>query len=99
MTDKAFITKRGARRDEATFAFESEAAQKHGFIPLTAYDHGTIIGGGTPDQYKKLEEEGYRVKVVPKAEILHFSKYYINTEKGLPDIPSELKIPESLRGS
>ncbi|HEU4448145.1 MAG TPA: S8 family serine peptidase [Nitrososphaeraceae archaeon] len=101
MTDKAFITKRGSARNQDTFSLENEAAQKYGFVPLMSYEHGTIIDKGTPDEYKKLEKEGYRVKIIPKAEILDIQAagYYIDTEKGLPDIPSELQIPESLKDS
>lgn len=101
MTDKAFISKRGQARNQDTFSSESETAQKYGFVPLMSYEHGTIIDKGTPDEYRQLEKEGYRVKIIPKAEILDIQSagYYINTEKGLPDIPLELQIPESLKDS
>jgi hypothetical protein len=101
MTDKAFISKRGNSRNQDTFSTESEMARKYGFVPLMSYEHGTIIDKGTPEEYKKLEKEGYRVKIIPKAEILDIqsSGYYIDTEKGLPSIPTEFQIPESLRDS
>ena len=101
MTDKAFITKRGYARNQETFSLENETAQKYGFVPLMSYEHGTVIDKGTPEEYKKLEKEGYRVKIIPKAEILDLEAvgYYIDTEKGLPDIPSELQIPESFKNS
>jgi subtilisin family serine protease len=101
MTDKAFISKRGHGRNQDTFTSESETAQKYGFVPLMSYEHGTIIDKGTPDQYRQLEKEGYRVKIIPKAEILDIQSagYYIDTEKGLPDIPLQLQIPESLKDS
>lgn len=101
MADRAFISKRGHARNQDTFSMESEDAQKHGFVPLMSYEHGTIIDKGTPDDYRKLEKEGYRVKIIPKAEVLDIQSagYYIDTEKGLPEIPPQLKIPDSLKDS
>jgi hypothetical protein len=101
MTNRAFISKRGSTRNEDTFSLENEVAQRHGFVPLMSNEFGTLIDKGNPDEYKKLEKEGYRVKSIPATEILDIegAGYYINTEKGFPDIPPELQIPESLKDS
>jgi hypothetical protein len=76
---------------------ENNIAKKYGFQIEKNFSSGTLISGDNLEELSKIEAEGYRVKNYPDTNILNIGLSSIDSEKEeLPDLPSELKIPESL---
>jgi hypothetical protein len=96
MTDKALIKKRGISRSSDAFSLENKTAIKFGFSVEKSSPEGTLISG-EKEQFRKLESEGFRVKVLPATNILRVGSYEIDIEKGLTEIAPELQIPEDLK--
>ncbi|HSF50331.1 MAG TPA: hypothetical protein VLA74_06175 [Nitrososphaeraceae archaeon] len=69
---------------------------KFGFSVEKSSPEGTLISG-EKEQFRKLESEGFRVKVLPATNILRVGSYEIDIEKGLTEITPELQIPEDLK--
>jgi subtilisin family serine protease len=98
LADKAIIKKRGVDRNNDTYALENMTAQKMGFAVERSLPQGTLISGDI-HQFGRLESEGYRVKILPDTNILDIGTYIIDIEKGPPEVPTELQIPESLKST
>jgi hypothetical protein len=96
LTDKAFIKKRGVFRSSNAFSLENETATKFGLAVEKNSPQGTLISGNRK-QFRNIESEGFRVKILPDTNILEIGSYRIDIEKGPPEVPLELQIPENLR--
>jgi hypothetical protein len=95
MTSKAIVTLRGVSRSEAVASMESAEAEN---LKLTVEQHlpqGTLVSG-TVEQYAALEEQGYRVKVLPDTNILIVGSYRIDIEADPPEVPTNLQVPKKL---
>ena len=96
MTDKAYIKKRGVSRSADAFALENQTANKLGFTVEKNTQDGTLISGDK-EQFRKIESEGYRVKVLPNTNILEIGSYRIDTEKAPHNMSEGMSFTENFK--
>ncbi len=93
MVDKAILTWRGGGRSVRALAQETAAADRVGAARELATPTGTIISG-SDEQFRELESQGYRVKVLPDTNILRIGRYRIDVERAepAPEVPRGLSV-------
>jgi subtilisin family serine protease len=96
LTDKAFIKKRGLSRSSDAFSLENETATKFGLAVEKSSSEGTLISGNR-EQFRNIESEGFRVKILPNTNILEIGSYRIDTEKESHDISSGISFTENFK--
>lgn len=92
MANKALITVRGATRTPLAGAREFDAASLLGMAVEAETSMGTLVRG-TEAQYRELETQGFRVKIVTDTNLLRIGRYTIDTEAQAEQEP---KVPSSL---
>ncbi|MEU4443747.1 S8 family serine peptidase [Actinosynnema sp. NPDC050801] len=94
MTTKAIITPRSA----ATGRFRpSEAESAAGVEVEAVLPEGAVVKGGR-ERLEALEEQGYRVKLLPDAGIIDLGATRIDTDSDeeTPPVPEDLEVPVEL---
>jgi subtilisin family serine protease len=87
------VSQRVGRSDAAEM--ERIAAVNVGTEVQLPVPQGTLIHADR-QQLAQLEEQGFRVKMLPDRNILGVGSYRIDVEAGPPDLPTELEVPAEL---
>lgn len=97
MVLKALITRRGAPRSAAMLATEAADAKSAGLSIETEHPQGILVAGDDA-QLQELEAQGYRVKILPDANLIKIGSHMIDTEQE-PQIEAidDLDVPAELR--
>ncbi|MEN9612636.1 MAG: hypothetical protein RLZZ628_3450 [Bacteroidota bacterium] len=95
MTTKAIISKRGATRSENVHMAEAQDAKNAGLAVESNLPQGTLLKG-TEKALRKLEEQGYRVKMLSDTNLLTIGGYKIDIEQHAPNVPPNQDIPKDL---
>jgi subtilisin family serine protease/Mg-chelatase subunit ChlD len=95
MKMKAIITKRAGQRTEMSALSESNDAQKLELSVEYMLPQGTLVNG-EEEKLSLLENQGYRVKLLPDTNILNIGDYNIDIEKDLPKLNANQEVPKSL---
>ena len=96
MSDKAILSRRDMSND-ATRQRMAEDAREGGFAIERQLPQGTLVRIDD-NQRVSLEEQGYRVKVLPDTNLLKIGSYAIDVEasRTQPDVPENLRVPADL---
>jgi Mg-chelatase subunit ChlD len=95
MTNKALITTRGVGRPAGSMVRESATAQSMGMAVEADTPNGTLVSG-SDEQYRALEAQGFRVKLLTDTNLLRIGRFTIDTEAAEPAVPASLDVPTSL---
>lgn len=95
MATKAILNRRGATRSLAVAAHESAAAEQQGLTVEHRLPQGTLVSGDET-QYAAMEQQGYRVKLLPDTNLIEVGSYRIDVEAAPPVVPPELEVPQAL---
>jgi len=96
LTDKAFIKKRGLARSSEAFSLENDTAKKFGLSVEKSSPEGTLISGNR-EQFRNIESEGFRVKILPNTNILEIGSFRIDTEKESHGVSAGISLTENFK--
>jgi hypothetical protein len=91
MANKALITWRAAARTAGSSAREAAAADAIG-LSVESYGSNRTLVSGSEEQYRELEAQGYRVKILTDTNLLRIGRYTIDTEANEPVVPAALEV-------
>lgn len=92
MANKALVTLRAGARPAAAAATDIGAARTMGVAVEHELAHGLLVRG-TDAQYRALEAEGFRVKLLTDTNLLRIGRYTIDVESNAPPtVPAALDV-------
>ena len=90
MAHNALVTTRGGRTADSHVK-ASAAARATGASVVIEAPYGVIVSG-TDAQYRALEEQGLRVKILTDPNLLGVGRYVIDVSARPPDVPAALEV-------
>lgn len=91
MTTKALITRRGDAQMRVSPAMDVATAGSMGLSVDAVTASGTLVRG-SEDQFRTLERQGFRVKLLTDTNLLRIGRYTINTDAAAPAVPANLEM-------
>jgi subtilisin family serine protease len=95
VTDKALISVRQVPRTESATIIERNIVKSLNLVVDYLLPQGTLVIGNR-DDFSKIEQRQFRVKIFPDTNILQIGSYRIDIEGDFPQIPEQLGVPKAL---
>jgi hypothetical protein len=91
MANKALVTWRGGARAAVSPAEQAAAARSFGLSVEADTPSGTLVSG-SDEQYRSLEAQGFRVKILTDTNLLRIGRYTIDIDIDEPQVPAALDV-------
>lgn len=98
MEQLAVISKRNGARGREAPAIEAREAVRAGVDVRHALPHGTVVQG-SDEALSDLARQGFRVKVIPDANLIKLNTFTVDVTEGESELPAELEIPDAERAT